>query len=410
MIILCLNYSNFHDRMLYSKYAYRGIFVSYMNTVHFERKVLDRMNPLSQTAPANAAAPPTDWAFHDKVEAPSYLQIESPFQITYEFCSGIGDDDYFNAFIISPDAVFSYFVTAKERLSYESSATMHCHDFFELMIVLEGEIVQIIENKEYLYPEGTCCLINRNLMHTEKTLGQTKLIFLGLSTKLALELIESPQNALFHVEKDMKRNPVFDFMTADLTTTTPTKAYIDFLPKINTSYKRRQLYALIEQIVNTFLFPDFGTSYLLKGQICQLINYLLEYCNSTYIELTSNTDFLLFSRTRYLIEASDGKISRKELSKTLHYSSGHIARTIKKYTGMCLYDYEMSYCLKKAAQLLSTTDYSVTTVMELLHFTNRTHFYKLFKERYGMVPGLYQKSEKNKPENHRASSTLSSAM
>ncbi len=94
----------------------------------------------------------------------------------------------------------------------------------------------------------------------------------------------------------------------------------------------------------------------------------------------------LFSRIEHLLEENSGRLSREELSHALHYSGDYLNRIVHKYTGLSLHRYGMELCIKKAAhELLGTTD-SVSAIADRLCFTNRSYFYKLFEETYGMTP------------------------
>ena len=84
-------------------------------------------------------------------------------------------------------------------------------------------------------------------------------------------------------------------------------------------------------------------------------------------------------------------MSRLALEKALCYSGNYINTIVKKYTGMCLYDYGLSFTLKNAASLLTETDIPISSISAQLGFTNRTHFYKVFREKYGVSPGEYRK-------------------
>ena len=77
---------------------------------------------------------------------------------------------------------------------------------------------------------------------------------------------------------------------------------------------------------------------------------------------------------------------RAQLEQLLNYSGDYLNRIVNRYTGLCLFDYGMTFCLKKAAQYLSETDESVSSIATKLHFSNRTHFYALFKAKYGVTP------------------------
>lgn len=74
----------------------------------------------------------------------------------------------------------------------------------------------------------------------------------------------------------------------------------------------------------------------------------------------------------------------------IQYTSDYLGRIVKKYTGLCLFDYGMTFCIKKAEILLKTTNENIDYISRQLGFTNRTHFYKLFKEKHGMTPREYR--------------------
>ncbi len=110
----------------------------------------------------------------------------------------------------------------------------------------------------------------------------------------------------------------------------------------------------------------------------------------TNIQIDTNSDFLLFSRITRLFEESDGRMTRTELERFLYYSGDCLNRIVNKFTDMCLYDYGMTFCLKKAAQYLTDTKEPVSAIAARMKFTNRTHFYALFKEKYGVTPKEYR--------------------
>lgn len=102
---------------------------------------------------------------------------------------------------------------------------------------------------------------------------------------------------------------------------------------------------------------------------------------------------LLFSRIGHLMEDTDGHMSRSDLEKALCYSGNYMNTIVNKYTEMCFYDYGLTFTMKKAAHLLAETDLTISAIETRLGLTNRTHFYKLFRERYGVTPGEYRKRD-----------------
>ena len=50
----------------------------------------------------------------------------------------------------------------------------------------------------------------------------------------------------------------------------------------------------------------------------------------------------------------------------------------------------MDFAMEYAANQLQKTDRNIADIAAELKFTNRSHFYKLFKERYGVTPMKYR--------------------
>lgn len=321
----------------------------------------------------------------------SYYDMSDPVQFTLTYCSGLSDEDYYNVMTISPNKDYFYSSYIVSDFHKFNSRPMHQHAFFELVVVLEGSITQRLENKDYLYPAGTCCLINQNVFHVEKYIGKARLLFIGLSVNFIKELLEAHRTAYYQVET-ARENSILRFM-ADNIELEKGKNYLDFLPVYQNRNNLPDLYRLADRLIQTMMFPTFGSSFILKGLICHLFYYLdtKEFYHISSVKLNSSSDLLLFSRIGHLMEDTDGRMSRSDLEKALCYSGNYMNTIVNKYTGMCLYDYGLTFTMKKAAHLLAETDLTISAIETRLGLTNRTHFYKLFRERYGVTPGEYRK-------------------
>lgn len=321
-----------------------------------------------------------------------FYHMDVPFQVTLEYCSGSEPEDFVNVVTLSAGKSVLYQESSDMKNYTRAKDVMHFHDYFEFVIVLEGSIVQKIEGKDYLYTAGTCCLINRSLCHLEHYLEQSKVLFIGMSPEFISELFESAKASAFQDEKNIFSSDIYRFITADLKNP-GAKAYLDFIPTYQNHRNAAHLHSLAETMIHTLLYPAFGASYQIRGQLCAVVSYLSspQYYHCTNIRLDTGSDFLIFSRVTRLFEESDGRMPRAQLEKLLNYSGDYLNRIVNKYTGMCLYDYGMTFCLKKAAKYLTETNESISAIAEKLQFTNRTHFYNLFKKKYGTTPQKYRK-------------------
>lgn len=323
-------------------------------------------------------------------------KLNSPFQITYEYCSGSGPDEYLNILSLSENgSAFNQESIELHNYLYNHKAP-HYHNHYEFLIVLEGSLYQHIEGKDYLYPEGYACLLNRNLYHKETFNQATKVLFLGFSEDFIINLLNTEHAAYFTEEMQIRNTYLYNFIADDLNNP-GRKAYLDFIPTLHNAMPLGNLHQFADTLINHMMFPQFGSTYMIKGLLCSILQHISDphMYHCTCAELDNSSDYLLFSRVEHLLEENDGRISRAELSSKLNYSSDYLNRITNKYTGMCLHDYGMKFCMKKAARYLSSTDESISAIMAKLSFSNRTYFYKLFKEQYGATPKEYRKNRAN---------------
>ncbi len=325
----------------------------------------------------------------------SYYDMSAPIQFTLMYCSGLSDEDYYNVLSLSPNKDYFYSSYIGSHFHAYNSRAQHQHAFFELVVVLEGSITQRLENKDYLYPAGTCCLINQNVFHVEKYIGKARLLFIGLSVDFIKNLLEYHRTAYFQEETAVE-NSILQFM-ADNIGLEKGKNYLDFLPVYHNRKNLSDLHRFADRLIQTMMFPTYGSTFVLKGLICHLFYYLdtREFYHISSVKLHSSSDLLLFSRIGHLMEDTDGRMSRADLEKALCYSGNYMNTIVNKYTGMCLYDYGLTFTMKKAAHLLTKTSLPISAIEAQLGLTNRTHFYRLFRKKYGVTPGEYRKSERN---------------
>lgn len=320
-----------------------------------------------------------------------FYQIRAPFQLTYEFCSGSNDDDYINFITLSPESS-SY---GQESAPFHSfifqNAAPHFHDYYEFMLVLDGEVIQRIEGQDHVYRTGSCCLINRSLFHKENFNGTGAIVFIGISVDMMQDLLNVPATAYFNDEHIIAGNPLLEFIQDDLQAP-GRKAYLDFTPLVDPLLCSDYFHRITQALINALLFPRFGSSNIVRGVICQLFQRLSseEVYQLTIAGPRNTKDFLLFTHINNLIEQRMGRISRQDLEASLHYNADYMNRIVKKYTGMNLFHFCMTFRLREAGYMLIHSDKSIAQIVADLGFTNRTHFYSLFKQQYRVTPQEYR--------------------
>ena len=331
----------------------------------------------------------------------SLYHLDSPFRLHFLSFHPEKEDDCYGAAIIAPDEAVSY-TLSKESVMPTLKNTMHHHDYYEFLFVLEGEVYQIIENRRHLYTAGSCCLLNKKVQHTEEYNSDFWVVFLHFSDDFIREVQKVFSLNYFKAERDHTVTDFEKFLFQNLYNDgSDTRSYLDFIPAKANPQSSKEVREIIESIATEMLYPKIGSSAVCMGQFCRLfraLNSAADY-EITSVQIGTDQENEIFDKISSAMEQSGGRISRNELAASLNYSGVYLNKIVKKYTGLSIYDYGMTFCMKKAAGLLLSSSMSISEIAVLTGFTNKTQFYKVFEKTYHMLPAAYR-SEHQQPQMH----------
>jgi two-component system response regulator YesN len=93
----------------------------------------------------------------------------------------------------------------------------------------------------------------------------------------------------------------------------------------------------------------------------------------------------------YIADHMYDEITRDDLAYCVHINSSYLSRLFKKEVGISLTDYIAQQRMMKAEQLLIHSDEMISNIAKSFHYTNFSHFSKMFRKYYGMNPQDYRK-------------------
>ncbi len=302
-----------------------------------------------------------------------------------------------------PEKTFFSLYTPESQLFAPSAASVkgrgwqsqHQHNCFEFTYVLNGSMYQIVEGKRYFYPTGSCCLMNRNTLHTEEFSTDYTCVFISLGTKFIQNLMNNGHALLFPDEQRLYENLIFRFFRQNLEeSNSDEKDFLDFIPKISQTQQVELVHQVFEDLLQTLIVPGYGASFRLLELLSRFVGILGDpacYAGE-HVTAQSNVESLLFSRINRILDEKHGRITNAELAVLLNYNGSYLGRIVKKYTGKSLFDYSMIFTMKAASELLLNSNLTVSQIAAELRFSNLTHFYKLFQEHFGLTPKEYRKN------------------
>lgn len=273
----------------------------------------------------------------------------------------------------------------------------HKHAFIEIMYVLSGSVTNRIENQSFTYTQGECCVMNSNICHCELFEGDFQVVFFMFQNNFLRTLLDEYQQEQKLIADLPKEQPVFQLINDTISSTHNfDKIYLDCLPVVPTEQVLEQLIPLFNYVIFEITEKRAGYSLYIKGAFTRIFSILNnpELYSVYQVHSEAKQHEYLTTKIVHILEANHGHCTREQLSEQLHYTGEYLNRILKKYTGKTISEYRQFVCLNEGKRLLLDTDMSISDIISELGFSNRSYFYNLFKESYGLTPLEYRQTWK----------------
>ena len=93
---------------------------------------------------------------------------------------------------------------------------------------------------------------------------------------------------------------------------------------------------------------------------------------------------------QYIEENYRNPLSLEELAEKSFYNPSYFSRIFKELYGKTLTEYITEKRINEAVKLLEDTSISIEDVCHKIGYSDKKHFYKVFKQKMKLTPGQYR--------------------
>lgn len=249
----------------------------------------------------------------------------------------------------------------------------HMHDYCQLTKVEEGRILYIINNTQVEMARGDIIVINPNTIHSWLAVEQTRCASIGFyPSRLRLNDYCLPHESSFELLYSMQ------------------------YPSVHISHQS-PYYVAIDRCVNSILAENSlkppAYSEMMHNYIVELSFLLSRACSilSDTTNATPRRPETLQKAMLYISEHLDTTTGPQDVADFVHMNPCYFSYYFKKQLGIPCSKYIAIKRLSTAAELLKSTDLSISDIVFKCGFRSVSNFYQLFSSLYTISPGKFRK-------------------
>lgn len=254
------------------------------------------------------------------------------------------------------------------QIEYHTSSPaiypVHWHSAIELIYILNGNAMMMIDGTDYPLIPGEFVVIDSNQMHKFKYLRQPMMITIHFSRSHMKNLVPLLERYYFHCTKEtMEKEQLTSYLKI-----------CDYLKTLAPLYIRQPVgYKLKSHAVALDIFFEL---------LCHFS------CQEQPMQKTEKAEILnrLSEITEYIEEHHAAPLSLEQIATHFFLSREYFSRFFKKNMGVTFTRYLNQVRLMHIYQDICNTNTGIMELAEQHGFTNYKLFNKMFHEIYGCAP------------------------
>lgn len=258
---------------------------------------------------------------------------------------------------------------------------VHKHNYYEIIFINKGKGKHTINDVTFSYEEGDIFLLSPEDYHSFNIQEKTSFCFFKFT-----ELVFKKDKSDFNQRHWMER------IEAIITLPNQIPGAIRF-----NNNDKDFVVTLCKFILDENHHPRCYTSDIISDAMSTVISIIARSLCYTYLNEKIGTNKELSSEIVEMLTYirhnvyDSKKVSLSTIAKRFGMSKNYVGIFFKKQTGETLQQYLISYKLLLAENRIVNSSSSIETIAFELGFTDLSHLNKLFKRKFGIMPGQYRK-------------------
>lgn len=261
------------------------------------------------------------------------------------------------------------------HLLHGSNYQAHTHDFIEIVYIVKGSAMHRIGNSEYPAKRGTLLFINRGQVHSFSSPRPFTYYNLMLTPEfISNQLVDSGN--LYEI---LSLSMFEEFQQAQQNTRPLAQLSGEAIPEMD---------VLFSALHREYQKKEPGRSILIRSYLNAVLTHIFRcLCRQ-------DEELIIPVLRQYIEEHCSERLTLKDLSQKCFYHPSYLSRIFHEKNGVTLTDYMTKIRIQKAIDLLETSGLSVEEIRISCGMSDKTFFYKKFREETGFSPAEFRKNIK----------------
>jgi AraC-like DNA-binding protein len=255
--------------------------------------------------------------------------------------------------------------------------TTRKNNFFELIYIVSGTGIQVINNNQFQYRAGNLFLVTPQDIHSFEILTPTKFFFLRfneyyIKTNSQKGMQETVQRMEYILQNASHRPGCI------LKNTVDKPLIASLIESVINEQTNQQIYhqKITEQIVNAII------TIVARNIALKLPKNIKEATGEIVLEILHYIQENIYNPK---------ELKANIISAHFNISMNYLGKYFKKQTGETLQEYISNYKLRLIEARLLNTDMRINEIADELHFSDESHLNKVFRKHKEMNPSEFRK-------------------